>query len=254
MNKFSVVIITLNEERNIKRCLESVVDLTDDIIVMDSFSTDRTEKICKQFGVRFYQEKFRGYIDTKNEANKLAKYDYILSIDADEALSPDLKESILNISENDCKDGYIMNRLTNYCGKWIKHTDWYPDKKLRLWNRNKGKWDGILIHEIVKMDDNSTVGFLKGDLFHYSYYSIAEHINQTNKFTSISAEEKFKANKNTSWVKIIFSPMWKFFKSYFLRLGFMDGFYGFVVCIISAHATFLVYAKLKQLKKTNLTR
>jgi glycosyltransferase involved in cell wall biosynthesis len=249
MIRLSVVIITLNEEKNIKRCLDSVKEIADDIVVLDSNSTDKTEEICKTFNVRFYTRDFEGYVKSKNYANSLAEYPYILSLDADEALSEELKKSISKIKNNWNSDGYVMNRMTNYCGKWIKHGGWYPDRKLRLFDRRKGKWEGKLIHEKVVMDKEANTEMLKGDVLHYSYYSISEHILQANSFTDIAAQEFVEREKNAGMLKLLFSPCVKFFKDYFIRLGFLDGYYGYIICRISAHATFLKYAKIRQLAK-----
>jgi hypothetical protein len=146
-------------------------------------------------------------------------------------------------------DGYIVNRLTNYCGKWIRHSDWYPDRKLRLWDTSKGRWDGILIHEQVSMQNGAQVQILNGDLLHYSFTSIEQHIQVLNNFTSIMAEEGLQKGKKIGLSKLIFNPLWKFVKSYVFRQGFLDGYYGFVTAVISAHATFIKYVKIKELQK-----
>ncbi|MFA4851197.1 MAG: glycosyltransferase family 2 protein [Bacteroidales bacterium] len=247
MFQFSVVIITFNEERNIARCLKSLGEVADEIIVVDSFSTDKTAEICQKFPVKFILKEWMGYSPAKNFANSMANNDYILSIDADEALSDELRKAILELKKSDnLFDAYRFNRLANYCGKWIHHCSWYPNTKLRLWNRHKGEWEGE-IHEEVKMKSSAKVGFIKGDLLHYSYYSIEQHINQVNVFTDLTAKAAFKKGKKAGCLKILFSPFIKFTRDYFFRLGFLDGYAGFVICRISAHATFLKYAKLRQL-------
>src|SRR6516225_8076489 len=147
MTSVSIVIITFNEEKNIRRCLESVKEIADEIVVVDSLSTDHTKSICKEFGVRFIEQKFLGYIEQKNFALDQAKYDYVLSLDADEAISKELVKSIQEVKQNPESDGYRMNRLTNFCGKWIKHGSWYPDTKLRVFNRKKARWGGINPHD-----------------------------------------------------------------------------------------------------------
>ncbi len=222
--QLSVVIITYNEEKNIGRCIDSVKDIVDDIVVIDSFSTDKTEEICKSKGVRFIQHAWEGYIEQKNYGNSEAKYPYILSIDADEALSGELKKSIIEVKNNWKYDGYTMNRLTNYCGKLIKHCGWYPDTKLRLFDRRKGKWSGYMIHEKLEMEKDSAISHLKGDLFHYSYYTISDHLKQVDKFTDIASEALFSKGKKANCLKIIFAPVFKFKKDYFFRLGFLMGF------------------------------
>ncbi len=249
MPNISVVVITLNEEANIGRCLDSVKDIADEIVVVDSFSTDRTEKIVKEQGGKFFQNQFVDYVAQHKFADQKATYDHILTLDADEALSKDLVESIRNIKKYWKHDGYSMNRMTNYCGKWIKHSGWYPDIKLRLYDRRKGKWMGKKIHERFTLVEGATKGHLNGDLFHYSFSSIAQHVNQANKFTDMTALAAFEQGKKSGCMKIFFAPIFKFIRDYFLNFGFMDGYFGFVICQISANATFLKYVKLKQLNK-----
>lgn len=249
MSKLSAVIITLNEEKNIARCLDSIKHVADDIVVIDSFSTDNTSLICKQKNVRFIQHVFEGYIEQKNFAVSYTKYQHVLSLDADEALSDELIESIIKIKNHLDLDGYHMNRLTNYCGKWIRHCGWYPDKKLRLFNKNKGGWTGTNPHDKFELYHKSKIGFLKGNILHYSYYSIQDHIKQVNNFTSISSQALYKQGKKVSIFKLLMTPFFRFIRDYFIKLGFLDGYYGFVICKISSQASFLKYSKLRQLHK-----
>lgn len=250
MIKISAVIITFNEERNIVGCLQSLQGIADEIVVVDSFSTDATEELCKSYNVRFIQHPFEGYMQQKSWACAQAEFDYILQLDADEQLSEELKHSILEVKADWKADGYSFNRLTNYLGKWIRHSGWYPDAKLRLWDRRKGAWSGINLHESVKMSENAIVGKLKGDLLHFSYYSVQQHLNQINSFTEIAAKEGVAKGKNTSLPVIIIKVIWKFKRDYFLKLGFLDGYYGFVVCSMSAYNTYVKYLKMRELKKT----
>ena len=245
--KISAAIITKNEERNIERCLKSLQGVADEIVVVDSFSTDKTKEICEQYHVKFFQKEWLGYAEQKNQANSLSANDIIFSIDADEALSSELQQSLLQFKLTD-KQNFVCqaNRLTNYCGKWIRHCGWYPDKKIRIFNRNTAKWTGN-IHETLSFPSDTAVIKLKGDLLHYSYYSIEEHILQANKYTTLSAAEAFEKGKNIAFFYIVFKSCWKFFRNYFLKGGFLDGYYGYVICKISAFVTFLEYAKLKQL-------
>lgn len=249
MNKLSVVIITFNEEKNIERCLLSVKDIADEIVVVDSLSTDSTKTICRKFNTRFIEQPFLGYTEQKNFAASLANSDLVLSLDADEALDETLARSIAEVKVNWVKDGYFMNRVTNYCGKWIRHGAWYPDKKLRLWKKSKGVWAGASIHEHFQMAAGTTTGFLKGDILHYSYESIEAHVAQFNKFTSLSAIEMNEAGERASTFKIYMSPTINFLKGFFLRLGFLDGYYGTMICFINAFATYTKYLKLRQLNK-----
>ncbi len=249
MTNISVIIITLNEERNIGRCLESVNDIADEIVVVDSYSTDDTEKICKLYGVRFIQHRFDGHIEQKNWAINQARYPHILSLDADEVLSPRLKASIRAVKENWEHDGYYFNRMTNYCGKWIRHSSWYPSRKMRLWDSRKGEWGGMNPHDRFILEKGATRKFLKGDLLHYSYYTIHQHIEQINKFSDIAAKSFYEVGRKASWFNILFHPLWRLFRDYIIKSGFMDGFYGLVISLNSAHETFLKYSKLRKLYK-----
>lgn len=249
MPEISVIIITLNEEKNIERCIRSVVEIADEIVVVDSFSTDKTEEICGRFDVRFIKHAFEGYIEQKNRALDQATYPYVLSLDADEALSDKLRDSILQIKDNMDHDGYQFNRMTNYCGRWIKHSGWYPDKKLRLVDKRLARWTGINPHDKLEMKPGSRIQHLKGDLLHYSYYSISQHAAQANNFSDITARMLKARGKKSTIFNILCNPFLKFVRDYFINMGFLDGYYGYVICRISAHATFLKYAKLRQLRR-----
>jgi glycosyltransferase involved in cell wall biosynthesis len=250
MPKLSVVIITFNEERNIGRCIGSVREVADEIVVVDSFSTDKTREICEKSGVKFIQHAFEGHIQQKNFAITQAKYPHQLSLDADEALSGELKTEILKIKNDWQNDGYRMNRLTNYCGKWIHHCGWYPDTKLRLYESAKGSWGGTNPHDKFELNPGSKVGFLKGDLLHYSYYTVEEHIRQADKFSTIAAKELVSLGKTVTYFQIIVNPAAKFIRNYILRLGILDGYFGFIICRIAAHETYLKYTKARQLRRS----
>lgn len=250
--EISAVIITFNEDKNIGRCLDSLNEVADEIVVVDSFSTDRTEEICNDKGARFIRNPFEGHVEQKNYAMSRANHDHILSLDADEALSEELKKSILSAKNNWNYDGYSFNRLNNYCGKWIRHCGWYPDKKLRLWDRKKGGWGGVNPHDRVMMDKNSSISHLPGDLFHYSYYTIAENISQVNKFSDIAARAAYEKGRRSNFmIDICLNPAFTFVKKYFIKLGILDGYYGFVISIISAFGKFLKYVKLRELNRDN---
>lgn len=247
--KISAVIISFNEEDKIGQCLESLSGVADEIIVVDSNSTDRTVEICESFGAKVILQPFLGYIEQKHFAMSKANYEYVLSLDSDEALSDTLKQSILLIKQDSKHDTYEFNRLTNYCGKWIKHGGWYPDTKLRLWRKELGKWGGTNPHDKVITGENVSCLKLKGDLLHYSIDSIEQHIDQIQKFTTIAAKAMQTKGKQSSLAKIFLNPLFKFIRDYFIRLGFLDGFYGFVVAFNSSYAKYLKYLKLYELNK-----
>lgn len=247
MISLSAVIITFNEEKNIERCLLSLQGVVDEIVVVDSFSKDATEEICKKYDVKFVQHAFEGHIEQKNYAITQASSPYILSLDADEALDETLRKEILRIKENWTHDGYMMNRLTNYCDHWIRHCGWYPDTKLRLWDSRKGTWGGTNPHDKYELQAGSTIKHLKGDILHYSYYTLEDHYKQVEYFTSILAKAQYQKGKKAPVFILYMSPVVKFVKDYFFRLGFLDGKAGYTVCYISAKATFIKYKKLRSL-------
>jgi glycosyltransferase involved in cell wall biosynthesis len=250
MIPISAVIITFNEERNIGRCLNSLQGIVEEIIVLDSFSNDKTKEICNTFtNVKFIEREWQGYSNSKNFANKLASNNWILSLDADEALSDELRENILQIKHKKLDGFYSFNRLTNYCGTWIRYGGWYPDKKIRLFNREKTCWEGE-IHEHLTNTDKEKVTQLIGDCLHYSYYSIEEHWIQTKKFSKQTAKMLHDDYKKASFLKRFLSPIFKFIKDYFFKLGFLHGLVGWRICSISAYATYLKYKTLNELNKS----
>lgn len=247
MPEISVVIITLNVENTINRCIDSILEVADEILVVDSFSTDRTEEICKQYNTIFLKHPFEGFKQQKNWAIAQAKYDYILSIDADEALSDILKKSILSVKNNWTHDAYHFNRYNNYCGQWIKHSNWYPDRKVRLFDRRKGEWGGINPHDRFILHNNSVSKYIQGNLLHWVLDSYEAHLDKVNRFTTIAAEEYFKMGKKVSAIEIFFHGIWRFFKAYILKLGFLDGYNGLVISYFSAMTSAVKYIKLRQM-------
>ena len=247
MRKLSAVIITFNEARNIKRCIASLQYVADEIVVIDSFSTDATPSICKGLNVQFHQREWKGYSKQKNYGNGLASNDWILSVDADEVLSEELNSAILFEKENGKGFNFSFNRLTNYCGKWIKHSGWYPDTKVKMFNRTEDDWKGE-VHETLTVDLNS-VKRLKGDLLHYSYNSVSDHVSRTDVYSTLGAKELFGKGKRASMLKLLFNPWLKFNRMYFIKLGFLDGMAGFTIALITAYGTFLKYIKLHYLVK-----
>jgi glycosyltransferase involved in cell wall biosynthesis len=246
----SAVIITLNEERNIARCLESLCGVADDIVVVDSGSVDRTEEICRSYGVNFIRQAWLGYSAQKNFANGHARYDWILSIDADEALSRELKRSILELKSEGTLRVCKFARMTNYCGHWVRHGGWYPDHKARMFDRRKARWEGAL-HEELQGFSRSEVVLLEGDCLHYSYYTLEEHHRQADRFTTLSAEELFRKGSRAGVLRLHLSPVWKFILDYGFRLGFLDGVTGFRIARISAGATRMKHLKLERLRREN---
>jgi glycosyltransferase involved in cell wall biosynthesis len=248
MIKLSVAIICFNEEKRIQKTLESVSHVADEIIVVDSFSTDKTEKICNKYNVKFIKNPFKGHIEQKNFALAQCSCDYVLSLDADEVLSEPLVESILRIKEKWDGDGYYLSRMTQYVDQWIRYSGWYPDRKLRLVKKEYARWGGENPHDFLELRSNGKTSLLKGDLLHYSYTSISSHVEQTNKFTSIAARAAFNRGVQSGMFKVISRPFLKFIRDYFFKRGFLDGKYGFIICYINALYAFLKYAKIRELQ------
>ncbi len=245
--KLSVAIITFNEEKNIRRCLDSLSDIADEIVVVDSFSTDETKNICMEYDVCFSTHPFEGHIQQKNIAVDYCSHSMVLALDADEALSTALRSSILKEKAKGFPQmAYTMNRLNNYCGQWIKHSGWYPDKKLRLFHKASAHWGGQNPHDKIVLTQGKAI-HLKGDLLHYSYYHIDEHIAQAKRFSTVAANALFQKGKKSNLLHAIFKGGFKFFRNYILKLGFLDGKNGLIICKITATETYWKYLKLARL-------
>jgi glycosyltransferase involved in cell wall biosynthesis len=249
MIPISVVIITYNEEKNIEGCIQSVKSIADEIIVVDSGSTDQTVNISSALGAKVIHHPFEGHIEQKNFAVTQSTYPHILSLDADERIDSVLKEEILKIKADWKFDGYSMNRLNNYCGQFIKHGAWYPDKKLRLWDSRKGKWKGMNPHDRFEMIEGSTIQHLKGHIEHFSYYTIQDHKQKVHYFSEIAAASYYKKGRRSSILKLIIHPVVRFIRDYFLKSGWMDGRRGWHIAVISAWEVYLKYRTLLKMQK-----
>lgn len=247
MEKISVVIITYNEARNIGRCLASVKNIADEIILVDSHSTDETLTIAESFGAKVFKKEFISYATQKNFANEQTKNRFILSLDADEALSAELATAIIDSMQYPSYQAYQLNRRTNYCGTWINYCGWYPDPKIRLFDKNFAQWGGPALHETLELNIKTGLGFLKGDLLHYSFYTIEDHIRQTEKFCSIAAKDLFDQGKKPNVYNLYIKPINRFLTDYIFKRGFLDGKAGWTICIYSAKSMHLKYAMLQQL-------
>ena len=212
----SAVIITKNEARNIERCLLSLRDIADEVIVVDSSSTDGTQAIARNLGARVVEMEWQGYAATKNAAIVLATLDYILSLDADEALSDTLRSHITRHT-NQLQGTYSFNRLAYYCGQPIRHAGWYPDRKIRLFPQDKARWEGAFVHEELVADSDLSNKQLEGDLLHYTYYTIAEHVARANKYSDLAAEQIAASSKSNLLLRARWSSRWRFFKMYVLK-------------------------------------
>lgn len=245
--RISGVVITFNEEEKLEKCLRSLQTVCDELLVVDSFSTDRTKAIAEQLGARVIQRPFLGHIEQKNFAKEQAIEPWVLSLDADESLSETLIASIKKLkTEGPQMAGYQFNRLNKYCGRYIKHGNWYPDRKLRLWLRDAGQWTGENPHDRFELH-RGQVGFLKGDLLHDTIQSKAEHLAVIENYAFIAAKALHqKGKKHKAWKRFV-SPIAEFVGGFIFRLGFLDGALGFQISYLSAYATWLKYWNLTKL-------
>jgi (heptosyl)LPS beta-1,4-glucosyltransferase len=248
--KISATIITLNEERNIARCIDSLVHIADEVLVMDSGSSDRTEEICLQKGVKFFHQPWLGYAQQKNCLIQKASFDMILSVDADEEISPALSEELRWIKQNHTNGVYALNRLTNYCGTWIYHSGWYPDVKIRLFPKEI-QWQGDLVHETLNLKPDMEVIRLKAPLFHYSYYSHVQHRQRADHYSTLTAQKYVQAGKGVFFGQPLFSACIRFLSMYIFKLGFLDGKQGFYIAKISAESNYFKYKEVQRLKGEN---
>ena len=243
--KITATIITLNEERHIARAIESL-RCCDEIVVIDSGSADRTTELAENLGARVIESPWRGYAGQKNWAAERATYDWILSLDADEALSEGLEGELWNLKKNGPKyDAYTMPRMAQYLGRWILHCGWYPDRKVRLYNRHKARWVGDFVHESVQV--RGRLGHLESNLLHFTCDSLSEHLKTMDRYTTLAAEELVSRKTRVGWRHMILDPAWTFTKTYFVHRGFLDGLEGLTIAYMAALYTFLKYAKSRNM-------
>jgi len=242
-------LISYNEEEKIENALGSMKGICDEIVVVDSHSTDATTEICRNFTDRVHERPWNGYRDQKQYATDLASHDWVLSLDADEELSPELREELLRWKEGSSSnfDGYLIPRVAHFMGRWIKHTGWCPDWQLRLFRRSSGRWEGGRVHEGFK--PRGCTGKLAGQLNHYTYASISEYLEQLENFSSLAARDYQDRGKKAKLRHLILDPPLVFFKNYVLRRGFLDGVPGLVVSALAATSTFFKYLKLWEIQR-----
>jgi glycosyltransferase involved in cell wall biosynthesis len=243
--KISAAIIAQDEERNIARAIESL-RCCDEIVVVDSGSSDRTPVIAARLGARVVEAPWSGYAAQKNFAAQQASYDWILSIDADEALSEALEAEIWQLKKRGPRfDAYTVPRLAQYLGRWIFHSGWYPDRKVRLYDRRKAQWVGEYVHESVQVQ--GTIGHLKSDLLHFTCDSLSQHLKTLDRYTTLAAQQLVAQDVNPGWGRLLFDPPWTFFRTYVLQRGFLDGFEGLSIAYMAAIYNFLKYAKARNM-------
>lgn len=247
----SVTIITLNEEKNIARAIESVRGFAQEIIVVDSGSHDRTKEIATSLGARVIENPWRGYGQQKNFAQDQTKYDWVLNIDADEQVSPELAQEIqLTLERDDSKNvqGYFIPRLSHYLGRWIRHGGWYPNRLIRLANKKTSRWTEPDVHEALEV--RGAVNILQHDLYHYPFRDIQDQIHTNLRFSKLGSEVLKKRGKQKSLILLLVKPIGKFLETYVVKRGFLDGIAGFIISVNAAHSIFLKYAYLFEERKS----
>jgi glycosyltransferase involved in cell wall biosynthesis len=255
--KISATIVALNEERNIARALRSLAGCVDEMVVVDSGSSDRTREIALSLGARVAEEPWRGYAAQKNFAASIATHEWILSLDADEQLTPALANEISVLktkspddpspSDPSPVDGWTMPRMARYLGRWIRHSGWYPDRKIRLYHRDRATWQGDYVHESVQA--RGAVGHLENDLLHYTCDSLSQHVQTLDRYTTLAAQALKASGKPVPFRRLVVDPPWTFFRSLLLQRGYLDGVHGVIIAGMASFYTFAKYAKARELQK-----
>lgn len=254
--KISVCIIGFNEEKKIEDCLKSVQDIADEIVYVDSHSTDKTVEIVKKYTNKIFFKKFLGHVQQKNFAIGLASFDWILSLDCDERLSNELKQQIQQerkLSSFANYQGYSFNRRTFYIYRWIYHSGWYPDAKVRLFHKEFCQWQGENPHDKI-VCSSQKIKHLQGDLLHYSFDSVNDHLKTITSFSEIAAQEAFDKGKKSGVFVIFFRSLWVGIRKFLLEFSFLDGSAGFLITGFSMFATWTKYSKLYVLQKKEETK
>jgi glycosyltransferase involved in cell wall biosynthesis len=245
--KISFCLITLNEEKNLPRCLKSCAELADEIVVLDSGSVDATEKIARGFGARFERQDWPGYVGQKNKVLSLASHGWLFSLDADEELSPELRDEIRLLKTADeiggDVSGFSMPRCVFYEGRWIRHGDWYPDRLVRLFRRGRGRFAGGLVHE--RLEISGRIESLRGDLHHYSFADGHDHWRRCQFYARLWAREKFESGKTAGALAPVLHAAFRWLRGYLFRGGFLDGPQGWRIARVCARETGLKYQLLR---------
>ena len=250
MNKISVAVITKNEEQNIRACLESV-RWADEIVVVDNGSTDETRQICQDFQARVYLEEWKGFSRQKNSALEKTRNEWVLSLDADERVSPDLRQEIeWTLEGNPLCDGYYIARKNFFLGRWIRHCGWYPDYNLRLFRKDRGRFGERAVHEQVELEGK--VGYLKNPLEHITYRSLSDFLKRMDRYSTLAAREMRSEGRRYHFYNACFRPPFTFLQMYLLRAGFLEGYLGFLLSILYSFYTFAKYSKLKELQDNEI--
>lgn len=245
----SIFVVTKNEETNLRRCLASAADLASEIVVLDSGSTDGTEAVAREFGARWEETEWLGFRETKKVALGFCTQPWVLLLDADEEISEELRPELLAFFDGELEefDAAEFPRRTWFLSRWITHGDWYPDRKLRLFRRDRGVIGGAPEHEVVEVP--GAVKRMKGDLNHYSFPTMMSFVKKIETFSDAFLENEVERGRRFSAIKAVSRPFWRFFRGYFLRRGFLDGFPGFWIAISVAYLSFVRYSRIYEHQK-----
>lgn len=252
--KISVCIITLNEEHNLPRCLRSVMSIADEIIILDSGSLDKTKEIALSFGTQFFEQSWQGYVKQKNAAIALARNEWVFSIDADEEVSEQLRDAILQLKQSHqepTRDAFAVSRVVYFLGKWIRFGDWYPDYVVRLFRKKQGQFQGGAVHERLVTD--GAVGRLKGELFHYTYKDYEDQSKRIEKYSTLWAGSAFQDGKRCAKWSPHLRSGWRLFRGFILKGGWQGGKLGWQISKSTAREVFLKYSKLYALQEAART-
>lgn len=251
MRRLSGAVICRNEEAKIGACLSSLAEVCDEIVVLDSGSTDNTLEICRSYTQAVHFEEWRGYRDQKQRAADLASHEWVLSLDADERLSPELTLEIRKWKESDTDrlDGYRIPRVTFFLGRWIRHSTWHPDRQLRLFHRGAGRWVGGRVHERFEVASGE-VGRLSGEIQHFTYAHLDEYLDQLKRFSTLAAQDLHDRGRRTKWHDLVLHPPVVFLRNFVIKRGFLDGMPGLAVAWLAAVSTAFKYLKLYEIQRT----
>ncbi len=246
--EISVVIIALNEEKRLEPALKSVQGVASEVVVVDGGSTDGTVRLAKKYTDKVFERTWTNFADQKNFANSKAAGPWILSLDADERVSPELKEEILALKagEPSCA-GFSIPRQVRYLGRWIRHSGWYPDRKVRLFRADRARWEGDYVHEELVF--SGLLGRLAAPIHHFTYAGIADHVARINRFSDLGAQKLYAKGRKCRIIHLVGWPAGRFIRSYVLKLGVLDGFPGFVIAVLNGYSVFIRYAKLREIWK-----
>jgi glycosyltransferase involved in cell wall biosynthesis len=250
MKKISVAVITKNEEQNIRDCLESV-RWADEVVVVDSGSTDGTIQICREFQARIYVEEWKGFSRQKNSALEKTRNEWVLSLDADERVTPELQGEIeTTLGRNPLCDGYFIARKNFFLNRWIKHCGWYPDYNLRLFRKDRGRFRERAVHERVELKGKA--GYLKNPLEHKTYQSVSDFLERMDRYSTLAAREMYREGRRYHFFDAFFRPPFTFLQMYLIRAGFLEGYLGFLLSVLYSFYTFAKYSKLKEFRENEI--